>query len=109
MALVEMNFAEGGTHTLDYDGYSDYIGTTRTASFTITGNHDYIQIVSTGVQQNSFVPSHNGITYSWNLNRTDGASNAGASVLIPNVKNGDVITFSDGGITVTGFYGLSYS
>ena len=109
MALVRANTSGGGNSgTLSYDGYSDYIGATRTATFTITGDHDYIQIISQGISSvSSYVPTYNGVTYNWKKNASNGAG--AVSVLIPNVKDGTSITFSDGGITYAGFHGLSYT
>lgn len=111
--IISEEWDKVGSGTLNYDGYEAYIpsGSTRYPSYTISGDHDAIQIIITGVTTNSFTPVHNGITYNWRLNISGSSSGNGASVVIPNVKDGDVITFtnnSSGGVQGVGFFGLSY-
>jgi hypothetical protein len=109
MALMKMpTYTGGGASNLDYDGYSAYIGSTRVSSYTISGDHDFIQLIISGVTANTFVPTCNGVTYNWKGNYSSGQLGA-ASVLIPNVKDGTSITFSNSGVTSCGIYGLSYT
>jgi hypothetical protein len=107
--LVRMQTSSGGgTPKLEYDGYEAYIGTTGQSSFTIVGDHDFVEVVTSGVQATSYA-TYNGVNYYWKrqISSSESGSAAG-STLIPNVKDGTSITFP-GAFAKVGFYGLSYT
>ena len=108
MALIRANTSGGGggdTPTLEYDGYSSYI-TSATTSKTISGDHDFVQVVIYNVNSTTLPPTYNGVSYSWKIDRSSG--NGAGSVLVPNVKDNTAIRFS-GNVNFVGFHGLSYT
>ena len=92
----------GGGGTLEYDGYTS--GDVTTASLTIPSNHDALLLVTRSVTENTYVPTYNGVTYSWKLGNNYGG-NVGAALIIPNVKAGTSITFA----SPTSFAAFGYS
>ena len=109
MALVRANTSGGGgTPILDYDGYSDFIGSTATSSFTVSDDHDFVMVVSYGVTNTSGYIIYNGVTYNFKSNNTSDSSKQAGAILLPNVKDNTTFTFS-GAYKFVGIYGLSYT
>ena len=93
-----------GGGTLDYDGYEAYIGSTAQQTFTFSGDHDFVLIVTSGVSKTVYA-TYNDIKYYFKTQYSSG-SGSGA-ILIPNVKNNTSIVFQNP-FALVGFYGLSY-
>ena len=100
--FTELQSAGGGGGTLEYDGYTS--GDVTTTSLTIPSNHDALLLVTRSVTENTYVPTYNGVTYSWKLGNNYGGY-VGAALIIPNVKAGTSITFA----SATSFAAFGYS
>lgn len=89
-AEIKMN---GKISSLDYDGYSYSTGSTGVTSLTFQEDHDMVLLVTSNIQENTYTPTYNGVTYKWKLGNKS-ASTMGGAVLIPHVEAGTSITFS---------------
>ena len=96
-----------GGGTLDYDGYEAYIGTSSVTSFTISGDHDFVMVVTNGVTNTGGSITYNGKTYNFKSNQASDSNKMAGVVLLPNAKDNTTFTFSSTFANV-GIYGLSY-
>lgn len=88
-------YKTGGGGGKDYDSGNLIVETSsRITEYTFDSDYDLVLIVTGATGETGYVPTYNGVTYSWKLGNFGQAYKASA-VIIQNVKANTKVTFSN--------------